>query len=533
MATTKKITKSSSVKTGKVGKSSAAVKAATLATAKKAILAEHAAHKTAGRLTVNHAGGEAFSQTDKMKLVGSLLTSFAEDTYYESGEGSTKRVATILESLNTTGQLMFAGKAAIYARNTFGMRSITHVAAAEIAKKVKGQTWTRKFFKAVVRRPDDMMETLAYYLTHYGKPIPNSLKRGFADALISKFDGYQLAKYKAEKRAIKLVDIINLVHPKPGEDLKTTFDALMGGELKNTETWEAKQTAAGQANATKTEEEKIEAKAGVWKEMLTEKKLGYFALLKNLRNIWQVADAETKKLALAYLCNEKAITNSLVMPFRYWRAYQELDKETLTGKTELLKGVAKALDISLSNVPHFEGKTLVAVDVSGSMQSHYDKAAIFAAALAKANNADVYLFDDKSRVMVYDANDSVVDIIKVLHSNMTGGSTNLNSVFKLAEKNNVKYDRIIVISDMQNWDTRQYGFGGERAANVVYKEYKVKTGASPKLYSFDVASSGTMQFPQEDVVCITGYSEKVFDMMKILEANPSSFVEEIEKIVIE
>ena len=74
-------------------------------------------------------------------------------------------------------------KAGIYARTKFGMRSISHALAGEIAKKVKGEKWTKNFFDKIVYRPDEMTEILAYYYATNGNgKEPNALKKGFAKA---------------------------------------------------------------------------------------------------------------------------------------------------------------------------------------------------------------------------------------------------------------------------------------------------------------------------------------------------------------
>ena len=68
--------------------------------------------------------------------------------------------------------------------------------------------------------------------------MPNSLKRGIRDAF-DKFDGYQLAKYRGEGRTVKLVDVVNLVHPKPTDRNRDALEQLIKGSLRSTETWES------------------------------------------------------------------------------------------------------------------------------------------------------------------------------------------------------------------------------------------------------------------------------------------------------
>ena len=61
-----------------------------------------------------------------------------------------------------------------------------------------------------------MLEILAYFESKGGKHLPNAMKKGLAKAF-DRFDSYQLAKYRGENRAYKLIDVVNLVHPKPTE----------------------------------------------------------------------------------------------------------------------------------------------------------------------------------------------------------------------------------------------------------------------------------------------------------------------------
>jgi len=220
----------------------------------------------------NRAGGEAFAQTPKMELASILLTSFAQNQHYRSANDTFKELNALLPKVDAK----FAAKAAIYARHEFGMRSITHVLAAEISAYVSGQLWAKDFYKAIVRRPDDMLEIIAYYYAKGGKTLPNAMKKGFANAF-DKFDAYQLAKYRGTQKSVKLVDVVNLVHPKATDRNATALKELVADTLKSTDTWEAKLTQAGQTATT--DADKAERKAAVWTELIREGKLGYFALI--------------------------------------------------------------------------------------------------------------------------------------------------------------------------------------------------------------------------------------------------------------
>jgi hypothetical protein len=394
------------------------------------------------------------------------------------------------------------------------MRTVSHLTAGEIAKEVKGVEWTKSFFEKVVIRPDDMTEIISYYALEYGKPIPNSLKKGLARAF-KKFDEYKLAKYKGEGKAISLIDLANIVHPVETKAIK----ALMTGKLKPANTWETKLTQAGQ-KAKENDEDVEELKNAAWGDLIKENKLPYFALLRNLRNIIEQSPENIEK-ALEMLVQEEAIKKSRVLPFRYMTAIDEIKKLNGSGARSALVALAKAIDISLANVPKLDGDTLVVVDGSGSMSGRpIQIASLFAAALYKANNADLIIFDDDAKYVTLNPIDSVTTIASQIENRAHGGGTNFNAPFQTANK---KYERIIILSDMQGW----VGYYTPKAS---FESYKQRVGANPFIYSFDLAGYGTLQFPEDKVFALAGFSDKVFDIMGLLEQDKKALIHEIEKV---
>ncbi len=471
--------------------------------------------KATGIKTVNRAGGEAYIQNPKLELISLLLTSFVNDKFYESQTEQLQRLHNLVYSISDK---KFIAKAAIYARTKFGMRSITHALIGELVNIVKGEEWIKEAIARIIYRPDDMMEILSYHMANYGKPIPNNLKKGFALAL-EKFDAYQLAKYRGEGKGIKLVDIVNIAHPKPANDERAKiYKDLLTGNLKSTETWEAKLTQAGQK--AKDEDEKAEFKKEAWKELILEKKIGYFALLRNLRNILEQAPEYIEK-AIEILTDEKLIKKSLVLPFRFQTAITEIQKTSFDNTRLVLRGLVKAMDISLSNIPVFDGKTLVVLDGSGSMEGKpIEIGSLFAVALYKSNNADFMMFSNDAEYFNMLETDSCYSLSIKIQEMAAMGGTDFHSIFNRADK---PYDRIIILSDMQGWIDY----------NTPVKEfnnYKQKYNCNPFVYSFDLNGYGDMMFPENNVFCIAGFSEKIFDVMKLLEQDKNALISEIEKI---
>jgi hypothetical protein len=110
------------------------------------------------------------------------------------------------------------------------------------------------------------------------------------------------------------------------------------------------------------------------------------ALLRNLRNFDQVGiSEESAQLVSTKLANADEVARSRQFPMQFVSAYKAVESERWKPALE------KAVELSMVNVPRLPGKTLVLVDVSGSMVSamtgrselqRWEAAGIFGAAIA-------------------------------------------------------------------------------------------------------------------------------------------------------
>lgn len=461
---------------------------------------------------VNRAGGEAFEQDERLKLVSMLLTSFVKDQYYRSAGDTLEELNKLILDMRDKA---FAARAAVYARNRFGMRSITHAAAVGVVNSVKDEEWVKYFVDNVIRRPDDATEIVAYHLTSYGKPLPNNLKKGIAMALTG-FDEYQMAKYRGSGKSVSLVDLVNLTHP----DHTEAIGKLVNGTLSPANTWETKMTQAGQQASS--EEEKEEAKREAWANLVSTRKIGYFALLRNLRNILQDAPHVIPD-ALEMLADEKLIRKSLVLPFRYLTAMEAL--RSISGSREVIAALGKALDIAVANVPTLDGKTAVIIDGSGSMGRFFpgtalQTASIFGAVLYKSNDADIVMFSNEAGYLTLNPNDTTMTLAEQIGNAAPRGGTNFHAALN---RLNRAYDRLVFLTDMQGWV--RYN-----APTKTLAQYEKRYSVHPHVYNIDLAGYGDMQFPQDRLYCLAGFSEKVFDVMELLETDRQALISEIERV---
>jgi hypothetical protein len=320
-----------------------------------------------------------------------------------------------------------------------------------------------------------------------------------------------------KRKMYNLVDVVNLVHPVPTMRNKEALESLVKGELKNTQTWESKLSAVGQQS--ESEEDLAQLKSDAWSELISTRKIGYFALLRNLRNIINQSPSSVKA-ACEMLVDEKMIKSSRVLPFRFATAYEEINKIGSSKEVrDVLVAINGALEVSVQNVPKFDGETLLVMDVSGSMSGRPSEiASLFGSIVAKANSCDVMTFATNADYKSYNPMDSVMTIRNSFR--YSGGGTNFRSIFQKANK---KYDRIIILSDMQGWV-------GYTSPASEFKSYKSKFGANPYVYSWDLAGYSTLQFPEQNVFALAGFSDKVFDIMKMMELDKKALYNEINAI---
>ena len=346
------------------------------------------------------------------------------------------------------------------------------------------------------------------------------------------------------------MDVVNLVHPVPTELNRDALNQLVVDKLRSTGTWESRLSQAGQAD--ESEVNRSEMKAEAWAGLVRSRKIGYMALVRNLRNILEDAPQVVGDAA-DMLVQPELVRRSRLLPFRFVTARDELEKwrdarrskrarkpgnsfwsrlvraykgipepvapepEPVVDPVDLLvEALDRAADLALANVPKLEGRTLVVVDGSGSMTWNGGPikiASLFAAVILRANpEAHLMMFATDARYLSVNPKDSILSLQRQIQAQATGGGTNFNAVFDRATK---AYDRMVILSDMQGWMAGGYNRGG--APTEALAGYRKRIGADPKVFSFDLQGYGTLMFPEQNVYALAGFSEKVFEVMALLE----------------
>lgn len=532
--------------------------------------------------TTNQQGYAAYSQDKWLTLLTMLNTLKFEPQYYRSQTQTLKELQALIDNC-AKEDLYLTCQCIVYSRCLGeGMRTISHASSVFIAPYISGQEYSKRFYGlwnkkeqkgGVIFRPDDMAEILAGYIalngqiqqtvtTVNGVPVSNdvktsgpklsnAMKKGFKSALES-LDTYSLLKYKSN-----LIDIINLVHPSPklsratveynGEKV-STIDAIMKGYNVSANTWEVNQGEAGQIVAKAVKEGKLtdkeaketltQAKADNWKELLDTNKLGILAALRNLRNVLvNNPESSTINKLCDLVSNPALIREGKIMPYQLDLANEIMIAEFNSPYArQISQALAKGYELAIPNLSALiPGQNVIFLDQSGSMgyeikllgqkyssrTSCISKAALIAATIAKATNADIIVFGSSAKYVQYNPNLDVFTLAKQLSTADMGG-TNLATAWKLAQSSGRKYTRTFILSD------NECNRGNTYSSYMSY----VKNVGHPYVYSVDLAGYGTNCIAGEKVRYYYGYGFSMFDDIAKSEFNAAYHLDKVRKVVI-
>ena len=498
--------------------------------------------------TLNRAGGEAFALTPEVELYTAVVTASLSNKFYETASERNDRIASLVGRCDAR----FVAQLAVYTRQKMNLRSVPLLLVVELAKVHSGDDLVSRTVEKVVMRADEIMELLSCYqwrnnnITAIGDKalrkklgkLSHQIQVGLQRAF-NKFDEYQFAKYDRDGLKVKLRDALFLVHPKAKDDTQQAlFDKIANKTLETPYTWETELSALGQ-KVFSSEYDRMDAFSAKWEELIESGRLGYMAMLRNLRNflIFDISRDKVKDVA-DRLSDEYEVYRSKQFPFRFLSAYKEL-KPIANGKTViLLDALEKAVLASARNIDGFDesSRVLVACDVSGSMHipiswnssvENYDIGLVLAMLLkSRCKNVISGLFGDLWKVINLPSS-GILSNVEALYAQAgsVGYSTNGFKVIEYLRTKEIIMDKVMMFTDCQMWNS----CGSGQTIRKEWDEYK-KIAPGARLYLFDLAGYGTtpLNIVRKDVCLITGWSDRIFEVFTAIERG-SNAIEEIRK----
>ena len=432
-----------------------------------------------------HEGAPARNLTPEFQLRRSVLACLLWETqFYEDGVEIAGRIAELVPKV----QAEKVAALAVEAREQMKLRHAPLFLAREMARHATHRRLVAETLERVIQRADELAEFVAIYWKDGRVPLSAQAKKGLA-AAFPKFDEYQLAKYD-RGGPIKLRDVLFLSHAKPRDAAQAgVWKKLVWGRLATPDTWEV----ALSSGADKRE---------AWERLLREKKLGALALLRNLRNLREAAVDET--LVLEAL---SAMSTVRVLPFRFLAAARYAPQWEAQLEQTMLKSVA--------GQPKLTGRTIVLVDVSGSMTAALSRRSEMQRTDA-AYGLAVLLREIAEKVSVFSFSDNLVEVPArrgfalrdAIDASQRHNGTYLGKAVeelnRRADSNpSERYDRLIVITDEQTHDSVPKPKGTGYVINVASYKNGVGYGAWTH---------------------IDGWSESVIEYIRALETATNNWV---------
>jgi 60 kDa SS-A/Ro ribonucleoprotein len=357
----------------------------------------------------------AYERSIEEQYLQTLLTNTMGNTFYASGNDLLQEANQLHDDILDV-DATFAAKAMIFARNEGFMRLQPIFGLAKLS--AVNPTLFAKTFPHVIKIPSDLSDFLTI-LKGQGRGEGGRAVKREVGKFMNNVSEYWALKYNGRGRGYSLGDIVATSHAKAKDERQNRmFRYLMGKEtildgLSQLVAFEALKRAETDSDrihwitAGKLPHEAvtgaIKPTKAVWSAILEQ--MPIFALLRNLNTMDRagVLD-EHQDYISARLTDREALSKSKILPFRFLAAYNEV------GKSWLKDVLRQSVEMTFDNLPHLEGRTVVFLDISGSMNGQYLRiGSVFALALYKKTQGQslFWLFNTQA----YDAQPSRVDSV--------------------------------------------------------------------------------------------------------------------------
>lgn len=440
--------------------------------------------------TITHQGGAGYIRKPKGELfLLATANMVGEDTFYEGATERDSRFRNLVHAV-TLKDPDWVARFVPYLRNSMQMRTASVVMAAESAiarlsdrfAVAEATISIRQLVSSALQRPDEPGEFIAYWVARTGKrTLPGGVQRGVADAVQRLYTERAALKYDGTGQPWRLGDVVELAHPKAKADWQAALYAYLLDRRHHADEiradleklpmilarhlldevaqdrraeWVAKPGCADKLRDAGMTWESMSSwmngpmTAAVWEALIPS--MGYMALLRNLRNFEQAGlSKETVKAVTQRLADPEEVARSRQFPMRFLSAYKAV------ANLQWGPALEEALDASIKNIPVLGGRTLVLVDLSGSMYGtmsgrselqRWEAAAVFGAALAlRCEDATLVRFGSSSEEVRVPRGGSVLPLVRSMAANMGGTNT------EMAIQRHLKgHDRIVLLTDEQS-----------------------------------------------------------------------------------
>ena len=498
--------------------------------------------------TVNKAGGQAYSLSDKAALAQYAMTGCFNGTFYSSDKDQLTKTLELAAKVSPE----FLAKLAVYSRQKGLMKDMPAVLAALVASR-KPELLV-KIFSKVVDSPKMLRNFVQVIRSNVsGRKSLGTRPKKLIQAYLENLNDEQLFKADVGNDP-SLQDIIKLVHPRPSNKNRNAMYAyLLDKEYNKGDLCAlARQFESFKKDLTGEIPDvpfqmltALPLTKDHWKSIANH--ATWTQVRMNLNTFARHGVLEDAKIVSALaekLSDPDQVRRAKVFPYQLFSAFQNIDDKV---PAKLNIALQKAAEVACENIPEINGKVYVMVDVSGSMASPItgnrgtvsskmrciDVAALFAAAILRKNpEAVVMPFDTRVHAAKMNPLDSIMTNAAYL-AKFGGGGTNCSLPLEQLNKDGATGDLVIYVSDNESWmDSGRYNATSTMTA---WQKFKARNPKA-KLVCIDIQPGGTTQAnDRADILNIGGFSDQVFDVIaKFVELgnNKDLWVQAIESVQI-
>lgn len=515
------------------------------------------ANKTATKLTKNDAGGWAYALTPKQTLAQIAATNCFNGTYYADANKNLELAKEAV--LNLSNDPEFLAKVAVYSREKSYMKDMPAfilVALAEVDTDL-----FHKVFDRVVDNAKMLRNVVQMARSGVVTGRTRNMSAGAYRRAIQRWFNARSPEdvFRASiGNDPSMADVIKMARPKPKtKGMSAVFAYLLGKDTdrrylpaivkeyeafkKSPQAYEVPRLDFRMLDSFMTADQR----RGLW--ITQADRMGWQATRMNLNNFQKYGVFDNPELVTTVanrLKNGKLIADAKVFPYQLLTAY--LNTDTVPAKVR--NALQDAMEVATENVPDFGGKTLVAVDTSGSMSApitghRYGATTnttcvqvaglIASCVLRKNEDSEVLPFDTRVHRANLNSRDTVMTNAKTL-ARFGGGGTSCSVALADWNSRKVKADLVIYVSDCESWCDGYYGWGNHNKTALM-AEWKKFKGRNPraKLVLIDLTPGNTSQANDEkDVLKVGGWSDEVFNVIAafVKDGGKDHWVKEIQAI---
>lgn len=476
--------------------------------------------------TLNGAGAPAYELSPKAQLAQIAMTGCMNGTFYAQAQDQLKSVLKLSQEVEP----QWLAHLALVARRQGHMKDVPALLVACLA--VRDTALAERIFPKVIDNAR-MLRTFVQILRSGAagrKSFGSAPRRWVRLWLENRSLGQLLAASVGNQPSLS--DIVKMVHPKPTSPEREAFYGWLLGKAYPVELL----PVCVQSLMTWRDGTSQELPETAF-DLLTDRPLSTSAWANIARRAsWQwtrmnlatlkrhgvFEDQAMVELVAIRLRDPDLIAKARVFPYQLLIAWLSAGSNLPLAVREALQD---ALEISVQNVPSFEGRVVVCPDASGSMHCSVtgkrgsassaarclDVSALIAAAVLRRNpSARVIPFKEDVVDITLNPRDSIATNAQRLASIPFGG-TDCSAPLRVLNRESARADLVIFVSDNESWMDPKRGRG---TATMQEWELFRKRNPQARLACIDLTPNKTSQaISREDILNIGGFSDQVFHLL--------------------